>query len=341
MTQIKLIIVSATSILLLGILRVVFFSTNLNAGIFNRSECEKVVQHVEGDNHNDVEMDYARAWDPNRENRMIFTHVGKSGGSYVGNLMKELTNRNNFTLVNGALEPDPFNQSRLVGFNPSPEKLFAMHSAMPNNTVYKNHATYVPGFEDRDWISVVRDPLALFNSHFYYAVDTQIRKANGFKALETRKKNKLCGCYALEFDECIDTMHKNNCTIALKQQMEYFCVSKLKKDPNCTVEVALSNAEKYVLIGITEEMALTTQMLEKLVPWVFRGQAEAVMTNKRSTHLFNSVTNTTLNGAISSRSRKQIKERAINYYEEMKFYDEVKKMFWRKAVELKLVNKVW
>mmetsp|Transcript_41928 Transcript_41928/g.82198 ORF Transcript_41928/g.82198 Transcript_41928/m.82198 type:complete len:336 (+) Transcript_41928:109-1116(+) len=335
MTQSKLIIVSATSILLGGVHQVVFFSANLSG---NRPECEKVVQHVEGDNHNDVEVDYARAWDPNRENRMIFTHVGKSGGSYVGNLIGSLTNRNKFTLVNGALKPDPFNPDRLVGFNPSQEKLFAIHSAMPNNTVYKNHANYVPGFEDRDWISVVRDPLALFNSHFYYAVDTQIRNAKGFETLKTRKKDKLCGCYALEFDECIDTMYKNKCTIALKPQMQYFCVTN---DPNCTVEVALSNAEKYVLVGITEEMALTTQMLEKLVPWVFRGQAKAVMTKQRSTHLFNPVTNTTLNGAISSRSRKQIKERAINYHEEMKFYDEVKKMFWRKAVELQLLNKAW
>lgn len=340
MTQSKLIIFSASSILLLGVLQVVFFSTNLN-GIFNRPECEKVVQHVGGDNHNAVEVDYARAWDPNRENRMIFTHVGKSGGSYVGYLIEALSNRNKFTLVIGALEPDPFNPDRLVGFNPSQEKLFAIHSAMPNNTVYKNHATYVPGFEDRDWISVVRDPLALFNSHFYYGVDTEIRKAKGYEVLELRKKDKLCGCYALEFDECIDIMYKNNCTIKLKQQMEYFCTNKMKKDPNCTVEVALSNAEKYVLVGLTEEMALTTQMLEKLVPWVFRGQAEAVMTNKRSTHLLNQVTNTTLNGAISSRSRKQIKERAINYHEEMKFYDEVKKIFWRKAVELQLVNKAW
>ncbi len=334
----KLYIASIISISLLCVHQVVFEGKILKTWSFNSTEYEKAVQHVEGDNHNAGEVEYARARDPNRENRMIFTHVGKSGGSYVGNLLEALANRNNFTLVNGPLEPDPFNPDRLVGFNPSQEKLFAIHSAMPNNTVYKNHAHYAPGFEDRDWVSVVRDPLALFNSHFYYAVDTEIRKASGFKVLEIRKKDKLCGCYALEFDECIDTMYKNNCTIKLKQQMDYFCVNK---DPNCTVEKALSNAEKYVLIGLTEEMALATQMLEKLVPWVFRGQAEAVMVKKRSTHLFNPVTNTTLNGAISARSRKQIKERAINYHEEMKFYDEVKKIFWRKAVELQLVNKAW
>ena len=95
------------------------------------------------------------------------------------------------------------------------------------------------------------------------------------------------------------------------------------------------------MVGITEEMSLTVELLEKLAPWVFGGQAEEVAARKeaskvstRSTNLFNPVTNTSLNGAISTRTRQQIKERAVNYKDEIEFYNQVKKLFWRKAVQL-------
>jgi len=117
-------------------------------------------------------------------------------------------------------------------------------------------------------------------------------------------------------------------------QMAYFCEPR---DPSCSVDVALKNAEKYLFIGITEEMELTLKVLEKLSPWAFGGQSKVLTVSKRSTNILNPVTNTTLNGAISTRSRNQIKERAKNYMDEIQFYNEVKRMFWRKVVvELEL-----
>lgn len=260
-----------------------------------------------------------------RMNRMVFTHVGKAGGSYVNNVMKQLQSRNNFEVVQGAL----LNGS---GFMPRKERLFADIKSLGNNTIYENHANYVQGLEDREWISMVRDPLALMNSHFYYAVDTHLRGGNAYKVLEVRKRDKVCGCFNLEFDECIDTKFKHNCTINLPQQMSYFCEPR---DPGCTLDSALRNVENYLLIGITEEMALAMKMLEILSPWAFTGQGdEGVVISKRGTQVFNPVTNTSLNGAISTRTRTQIKERAHMYNDEIQFYNAIKRMFWKKAVEL-------
>ena len=261
---------------------------------------------------------------PFTDNRMVFTHVGKAGGSYVINVMEALQKRNGFEVVKGAL----FNGT---GFNPPKERLIADLRSLENNTIYENHACYVQGLEDREWISVVRDPLELMNSIFYYSVDTDIRKKSAFAELDKREKDTLCGCFNLEFDECIDTKYKNNCTIDLPMQMSYFCEPR---DPNCTLDIALQNVENYLLIGITEEMALTMKMLEMLSPWSFGGQAEVVTVSKRSTNLFNPVTKTILNGAISTRTRKQIKERAYKYNDEIQFYNAVKRMFWRKAAEV-------
>jgi len=279
---------------------------------------------VAGGKYDAVSVDpHPSPWVPTTYNRMVFTHVGKAGGSYLINLMEALAKRNHFTVVEGALT---------VGFHPPRQKLFDDIISLKNNTVYENHACYVNGLDDRDFISIVRDPFDLMNSLHYYNVDTEIRMEKAVNLLKKRKEDKLCGCFNLEFDQCIDTKYKNNCAIKLPSQIFYFCEPR---DSSCTVDVALSNVEKYALVGITEEMSLTVELLEKLAPWVFSGQAEqSSKVSKRNTNLFNAVTNTSLNGAISTRTRQQIKERAVNYKDEIKFYNRVKKLFWKKAVQL-------
>ncbi|GFH62045.1 hypothetical protein CTEN210_18521 [Chaetoceros tenuissimus] len=239
--------------------------------------------------------------------------------------MEALQKRNDFELVQGA-------SLNGTGFMPKKERLFADIKSLDNNTIYENHANYIQGLEDLEWISVVRDPLALMNSHFYYAVDTRTRGKKAYKVLEERKKDKVCGCFNLEFDECIDTKFKHNCTINLPSQMSYFCEPR---DPDCTLDSALRNVENYLLIGITEEMAIAMKMLEILSPWAFSGQGDVKgSVSKRGTQVFNPVTNTSLNGAISTRTRTQIKERAHTYNDEIQFYNAMKRMFWKKAVEL-------
>ena len=299
--------------------------------VFDVNQCGgMVVAQVSGGKHDAVSVDpHPSPWVPDTYNRMVFTHVGKAGGSYLIQLMRALAKRNQFAVVKG---------SKTVGFNPPRQKLFDDIVSQKNNTVHENHARCVNGLEDREFISIVRDPIGSMNSYFYYNVDTEIRGEKAFNLLKTRKKDKLCGCFNLEFDECIDTQHKNKCTIELPSQMLYFCDHD---DSQCTVDVALSNVEKHALVGITEEMSLTVELLEKLTPWVYSGSAkevaamkEASKVSKRSTNIFNSVTNTSLNGATSSRTRQQIKERAVNYKDEFEFYNRVKKLFWRKVTQL-------
>ena len=292
--------------------------------VFDVPQCGMAVKQVAGGKHDAVapENPHPSPWIPAKYNRIVFTHVGKSGGSYVINVMKALQKRNGFKVVKG---------STLNGFHPPKQKLIADLKSMKNNTIYENHANYVQGLEDREWISMVRDPLELMNSLFYYSVDTEIRGEKAHGELDSRKEDTVCGCFNLEFDECIDTKYKNNCTIELPPQMAYFCEPE---DPNCSLDIALRHVDDYLLIGITEEMTLTLTMLEKLSPWSFGGQAEVLTTTAtRSTNVFNPVTKTSLNGAISTRTRKQIRERAINYRDEIQFYNAVKRIFWRKVVE--------
>lgn len=292
--------------------------------VFDVPQCGMAVRQIPGGKHHAVapRNPHPSRWNPARYNWMVFTHIGKTGGSYVINVMNRLRKKNGFKVVKGPM---------LSGFMPSKQQLVADLESMGNNTIYENHANYVEGFEDREWISMAGDPLALMNSLFYYSVDKELRGGKAHEELRRRKEDTVCGCFGLEFDECIDTKYKNNCTIELPPQMAYFCEPK---DPNCSLDIALSHVENYLLIGVKEEMTLTLTMLEKLSPWSFGGQAEVLTAKRRATNLFNPVTKTQLNGAISTRTRNQIKERVINYMDEIQFYNVVKRMFWRKAAEL-------
>ena len=157
-------------------------------------------------------------------------------------------------------------------------------------------------------------------------------------ALHEREADPVCGCASLEFDACINRMYINNCTMQVPSQYHYFCEPK---ESECTAELAFTRIrDYYVLVGVLEHMDLTLQALAKLVPWVFAGlEKVAHAASHRSTSLFNPITKTTLNGALSTRSRKQIAERASNYEEEYRFYKQVKQLFYRRLCESNVLRR--
>ena len=138
---------------------------------------------VAGGKYDAVSVDpHPSPWVPTTYNRMVFTHVGKAGGSYLIQLMEALAKRNQFTVVKGALT---------VGFNPPRQKLFDDIISLKNNTVYENRACYVNGLDDRDFISIVRDPFDLMNSHFYYGVDKRSERKKQLICLRIKKRTSF------------------------------------------------------------------------------------------------------------------------------------------------------
>ena len=140
------------------------------------------------------------------------------------------------------------------------------------------------------------------NSEYYYAADAELRGVKAKEVLDKQKKDGVCGCFSLEFDNCINTKYKNNCTIKL---LHYVAMFYEPKEPNCIISTTLSNAENYLVIGITKELALTLAILEKLSLLSFSGQNKVrLVVDSHGICLFNPLTNITLNRAISTRNCK-------------------------------------
>ena len=63
---------------------------------FYAPQCGAPVKQVQGGKHDDVAPEHPNSspWIPAKHNQMVFTCVGKSGRSYVINVMKALHKRN-------------------------------------------------------------------------------------------------------------------------------------------------------------------------------------------------------------------------------------------------------
>ena len=221
-------------------------------------------------------------------------------------------------------------------FGPSKSVLAQQLGSLQNDAVYVNHAAFLNGTaSDLIWINVVREPIPRWSSLFYYAVDVSLRGERAATELATRAKDTRCGCAGLEFYECIEMRHHHNCSLKVPSQITSFCEPR----EACSRELATARVHaSYRLVGLTEELEMTLKVLEKMLPRFFRGVTDiSTKGSPRATSLGNKLTNTSLNGAIPDRTRKLIKEHAVNYKDEQLFYEDTKRLFWHQACEQRVL----
>lgn len=257
--------------------------------------------------------------------KLVYNRVSKAASTFMISVLELLSHENQFHIHNSP------------HYYPSGPNLRSQLQALEPFSVYINHANFLLGAsEDTKWMNVVRDPISRWSSQHYYEADVTLRGDKARNELTSRFKDKLCGCYGLEFYECIEMRSSHGCVIKIPSQISYFC----EYGETCNRSIATYRSRTdYTLVGLTEELGLTIKMLEKLMPPFFRNASlMSQRAKQRSTSLTNSLTNTTMNGAVTDRVKKIIKERAVNYNEEMGFYDDVKTSFWKKACELDLVS---
>jgi hypothetical protein len=258
--------------------------------------------------------------------RVVYNRIGKAGSSFMISMLARLSKNNHFNLENHH------------NYYPTKDVLSQELRRLPNNTVYVNHADFFNSSEDLTWINVVRDPIDRWQSLHYYAVDPNLRGDKAKDALNIRANDIRCGCALLEFDACIDLRYHNNCSMEVPSQIKQFC----EPGERCSRELATTRAfERYLVVGLTEELALTTKLLEKMLPRMFHGATSLLSgLGHRATNLVNNLTHTSLNGAISTRSKAQLAERSTNYMEEKLFYDAIKRRFFGQSCEFGLLASI-
>lgn len=228
---------------------------------------------------------------------------------------------------------------------------------LPKDAIYVNHCGYLPGLPKAEyvWINVMRDPIELEESYYYYKVSD---KRGEWGAIERRRalEDRTCGCSKKEFDDCYrlyitkgvceDRMRFNHSALRnfhdatndpwQNERVGGFLTHRL--DDGFTGAVAFKRVMKeYAFVGLTDEMELTLKALEKLLPRFF-ANATAIYqslfhtgTHANRTPERNRITHTEKTGAVSTLVRE-----ALKHYnpEDMIFYENVKRLFWLKIASL-------
>jgi hypothetical protein len=268
--------------------------------------------------------------------RLVYNRVPKCGSSTLIALVKLLAARNNFTLVNDA------------HFWPSAKRLKDTISALPQRTFYINHAGFWPDAPPNvGWINMVREPLDWLNTRFYYEVD-ESRGDDAQVTLQKRFEDTQCGCYKLEYDECVRTQHLNGCPLSTGAEdlTRFACgphergcgVNHEDKEEERAYHMKTVQSrveERFVFVGLTEEYVRSIRMLEVLLPDWFDGASELLLglQLKRETSEENLLTGTTMTGCLSKESRRLLTADPVNRGL-LDFYANVQERFWRQYASL-------
>jgi hypothetical protein len=288
---------------------------------------------------------------------LVYNRVAKAGSTTMGHLIAQLARVNRLGLdwrVDGPYFPNATTlQQELL--------------RVQDGGAYISHANYLRTESSGSgsvyaWINVVREPIDRTVSRYYYQVDSLVRPPALVQAeLQHQQQSSTCGCANLEFDACIRQRAVRDCpatSFSLEPQYTYFCDAAsgaggqelaVLSDDACTVDLAISRLrDSYDVVGLTEELPLTIQLLERRLPRWF-ANASAVFaslsasrsergTSSLVSSASNPLTGTSMTGAVSSAVRELLASRAPNYADEMRFYAEAKRLFWRRVAEAGLLD---
>ena len=201
---------------------------------------------------------------------VIYNRVPKTGSTSMMNVVYELYGKNTFRVVQ--LHVTQYKHMLTLG----DQIHFAMNISAWANTpsFYHGHFAY---FDPRKlgvdvtplFINMVRKPLDRLVSHYYflrYGDDVLVDKVRAKEGDTTT------------FDECVEKGQSDCDPKKLWIQIPFFCGSSPKCwDPGS--EWALAQAKhnlvnKYLLVGVTEELDSFVEVLEELIPDFFKGAKE-------------------------------------------------------------------
>ena len=148
------------------------------------------------------------------------------------------------------------------------------------------------------------------------------------------------------FEACVDALRRDvNASVRLPSQMKYFCEPDehcatrymCNASATCTLQQALHTLHtRYRLVGITEDFAQSIAALEWLLPQFFLNASRWSTTWIHPGHKTAAATKNHPRIRIprDSSTYRTLRARAVNFADEMHFYDSAKQLFRRKMAEI-------
>ncbi|XP_070568986.1 uronyl 2-sulfotransferase-like [Ptychodera flava] len=252
------------------------------------------------------------------QSRVIFNKVGKCGSRVVLGIFDELSRRNGFTLYDTGIGNET--HIPLKG----QVELVNMVSELEAPFIFERHFHYIDfekfGAIQPIYINIIRDPISRFTSQYYY-------KRFGDEVIDKVYKGPE-EYLNMTINECVLSNNKECSSQKLFYIVPFFCGQddRCRKPSDWALEKAMANfADRFLFVGFIEELRATLQVLQELLPAMFKGavqiydQTAAIDTMKQQT--------TSRNKIPPTQEVKKIMRQRMR--EEYEFYAFVRKYFSR------------
>jgi len=225
-----------------------------------------------------VQIESLQSKPEHSQSLVIYNRVPKTGSTSLMNVLYELYSKNSFRVVQ--LHVTQFKHLLTVSDQITFAKNMSGWDSTP--TVYHGHFAY---FDPRRvgvdlspvYINLVRKPLDRLVSHYYflrYGDDVLVNKVRAKEGDTTT------------FDECVEKSQNDCDPKRMWIQIPFFCGTA----PQCWdpgSEWALAQAKsnlvnKYLLVGVTEELDSFVEVLEELIPRFFSGATQFLSQSGKS-----------------------------------------------------------
>uniref|UniRef100_UPI00398EDA34 uronyl 2-sulfotransferase a isoform X2 n=1 Tax=Pristiophorus japonicus TaxID=55135 RepID=UPI00398EDA34 len=200
--------------------------------------------------------------------QLVYNRVGKCGSRTVVQLLRVLTERNHFNLINS----DIHNKTRL---NKNEQmELISNISIGEQPYLYTRHVHFLNftrfGLEQPVYMNIIRDPISRFVSNYFFRRFGDWRSEQNHQIRTPGMKDEE---RYLDINDCILENYAECNNPRVFYIIPYFCGQHPKcRDPG---EWALQRAkenmnENYLLVGILEELEDVLLLLERLLPHYFK-----------------------------------------------------------------------
>ncbi|XP_060604718.1 heparan sulfate 2-O-sulfotransferase 1-like [Ruditapes philippinarum] len=214
------------------------------------------------------------------ETIVIYNRVPKTGSTSFAGIAYELCNTNKFHVLH-------VNTTRNVHMLSINDQMHFIQNITnwdaKKPAIYHGHFYYIDflklGFNERRpvYINIIRKPLDRLLSYYYF-----VRYGDNFRPhLKRRKMGNQ-----MTFDECVAKNHKDCDPVNLWLQIPFFCGHSYRcRQPGSrwALEQAKFNlVNKYLLVGVTEELGDFIAMMEVILPRFFKGAMDLYLNGEKS-----------------------------------------------------------
>ncbi|XP_075160325.1 heparan sulfate 2-O-sulfotransferase pipe isoform X7 [Haematobia irritans] len=270
---------------------------------------------------------------------ILFTQVPRTGSTTMKNLLKALSNKNDFTAYSSDEPPAPYTYVKDAKVEEFIEEFFDLEGYF-SHSEHMNWIDFAPYDLPRPiYLGLVRHPIDKVMSAYYEERHPYVFNSRLIENPDTKIPQKPY--FDTSFNDCVKLGQRAGCKFEAKAYFNkdwrrlamHFCGKKdICKNFNSPIatQIAKQNIEReYAVVGSWEDTNITLTVLEHYIPRFFRGATQLYYSDKSGKFKKNATPhNTNLEPEVEAKLKMQ-------FSHEIELYNFCKQRLYKQYIAIK------